>query len=79
MLKTNISNYIIEKIMFQRNSNDILYFIIFFNRKFNNIKFNYEIYNKEILIIIEIINHYHYYFKELNYKIIIYINHHNFL
>ena len=77
ILEINISNYIMKKIMFQWDLNDILYFIIFFNRKFNDIKLNYEIYNKKILIIIKIMNYYHYYFKEFDYKIIIYINHCN--
>ena len=65
--------------MFQRDSDDMLYFIIFFNRKFNDIEFNYEIYDKEMLVIVEIMNHYRYYFEDLDHKIIIYMNHCNFL
>ena len=79
MLKTDISNHIMRETMFQRDSNGILHLITFFNRKFNDIELNYEIYDKEMLVIVEIINRYHYYFENLDHKIIIYMNYRNFL
>ena len=53
MLKTNASDHVMKEIISQWNSDDMLHLIIFFNRKFNDVKFNYEIYNKKILVIIK--------------------------
>ena len=79
MLKTDASNRVMRKVMFQRDLDDLLHLIIFFNRKFNDIEFNYEIYDKEMLVIAEIMNHYRYYFEDLDHKIIVYTNHRNLL
>ena len=79
MLETDISNRVMEKIIFQRDSDDMLHLIIFFNRKFNDIELNYEIFDKKMLVIVEIMNRYRYYFEDLDHKTTIYTNHRNFL
>ena len=38
--------------LLQRNNNGNLYFIMFYNKNMLLIKYNYNIYNKELLIII---------------------------
>jgi len=53
ILEINISNYIDRDIISQYDNKRILYSYIFFNWKFMIIKFNYEIYNKKIFIIID--------------------------
>ena len=56
ILEIDASDHVFEIMILQRDDDEILYFIIFYNQKFNIIKLNYEIYDKKIFIIIEIMN-----------------------
>jgi hypothetical protein len=51
-IEINISDYISSGILSQKNNQDILYPIVFISKKNNLIKYNYKIYNKELLVII---------------------------
>ena len=53
ILKTNASDYAIKGTLKQK-INGKFYPIIFYSRKFTDVKFNYEIHNKKLLIIIAI-------------------------
>jgi len=52
IIKTNISNKVIEGILSQRKKNGKLRPVAFFLKKLISAKLNYEIYNKELLAII---------------------------
>ena len=52
VIKANLSNYITKGILFQYNKDKVLYFIIYFLKWLSPAKYNYEIYNKELLAII---------------------------
>ena len=54
IIKINISDYISENILSQYNKNEVLYSVTYFSKKYNSIKCNYKIYNKEFIIIIYI-------------------------
>ena len=62
IVKTNSSNYISAGVISQYNNNRVLYSIAFFSKKLLVTKYNYKIYNKELLTII-------YYFKEQHPKL----------
>ena len=62
VVKTDSSNYISASVMFQYNNKEVLYPIIFFSKKLLVTKYNYKIYNKELLTII-------YYFKKQHPKL----------
>jgi hypothetical protein len=51
-IETNISDYISSRILSQKDNQGILYPIVFISKKYNLVKYNYEIYNKELLVII---------------------------
>lgn len=51
-MKTDLSDYINNKIFFHLGKNRSLYFIVFFFKNLNFVKCNYKIYNKELLTII---------------------------
>ena len=53
ILKTNASDYAIRNILKQK-INKKFHSVAFYSRKFTNVKFNYEIYDKKLLIIIVI-------------------------
>ena len=50
--KTNLSDYISSKVVFQLSDDKLLHFMAFFSQNLNPAKCNYEIYNKELLAII---------------------------
>ena len=53
-LKTNASNYVITKILFQITNNETLKSIVFMSKRMFSTKCNYEIYDKKLLTIIKI-------------------------
>ena len=52
ILEINISDYILKGILSQKNNNGNLYFIAFYSKNMLLTKYNYNIYNKELLAII---------------------------
>ena len=52
IVKTDISDYVSKGILSQYDENDILHLIAYFFKKHNSAKCNYEIYDKELIVII---------------------------
>ena len=52
IVETNSSDYINNRVSTQLRENRSLHPIIFFSKNLNSIKYNYEIYNKKLLVII---------------------------
>ena len=53
VVEANLSDYITKGILSQYNEDGVLYFIIYFSKQLSPAKYNYEIYNKELLAIIK--------------------------
>lgn len=53
IIETVFFDYISSRILFQLGKDELLYFIAFFSKNLNPIECNYEIYNKELLAIIQ--------------------------
>ena len=53
IIKANSSDYITRGILSQYNKEGILYPIIYFLKQLSPAKYNYKIYNKELLAIIK--------------------------
>ena len=52
IVKTDVSDYVSEKILFQYDNTEILYSVAYFFKKHNSVKCNYEIYDKKLMIIV---------------------------
>ncbi len=52
MIKINALNYVFEDILSQYDENEILHSVAYFSKKHNSIECNYEIYDKEFIIIV---------------------------
>lgn len=52
IMKTDLSNYVSNKVFFKINQNGLLYLITFFSKNLHLTKCNYKIYNKKFFIII---------------------------
>ena len=53
IIKANSSNYITKNILSQYNKDRVLYPIVYFLKRLNPAKYNYKIYDKELLAIIK--------------------------
>ena len=52
VIEINTLNYVFKNIFFQYNENEILHSVAYFLKKHNSVECNYEIYNKEFMIIV---------------------------
>ncbi len=52
VIEINALNYVFKDIFFQYDENEILYSVTYFLKKHNSVKCNYEIYDKEFMIIV---------------------------
>ena len=52
VIEIDASDYVSEGILSQYNENGVLYSVIYFSKKHNSVECNYEIYDKELIIII---------------------------
>ncbi len=77
ILKTNFLNYVNDEVLSQYDDEDILHSVIFYNKNMILTECNYEIYDKELLIIIRCLKHWCLELKCTNISIKIFINHLN--
>jgi hypothetical protein len=52
IIKMNVSNYVIKACLNQKDKDRRLHLVVFYLRKMSLIKRNYNIHNKELLIIV---------------------------
>jgi hypothetical protein len=80
VVEADASEYALGAVVSQRDPTDgMLHPITFHSRKFNPAEQNYEIYDKEMLAIVEVLDHYRHYFEGLGQKITVYSDHRNLL
>ncbi len=52
MIEINVLNYVFKDILFQYDENEIFHSVTYFSKKHNSVECNYEIYDKELIIIV---------------------------
>jgi len=57
ILEMNFLNYVKDEVLFQYDDEDILHSMIFYSKNMIFAEYNYEIYDKELLIIIHYLKH----------------------
>ncbi len=77
ILKTNFLNYVNDEVLSQYDDENILHSMIFYSKNMILAECNYEIYDKELLIIIRCLKHWRFKLKCINISIKIFINHLN--
>ena len=80
VLEADASDYAVGAVISQRDpESGRLHPITFYSRKFNSAELNYEIYDKEMLAIVETMDHYRHYFEGLGQSTTIFSDHRNLL
>ncbi len=77
ILKINFLNYVNNKVLSQYDDEDILHSMIFYSKNMIFVECNYEIYDKELLTIIQCLKHWHFKLKCTDISIKIFIDHLN--
>ena len=57
ILKIDFSNYVNKNVLYQYNDDELLHFVVFYNKNMLLIKCNYEIYDKKLFVIIKYLKH----------------------
>ncbi len=52
VIEINASNYVFKDILFQYDENEVFHSVAYFSKKHNSVECNYEIYDKEFMIIV---------------------------
>ena len=73
------STHALGAVVSQLDSEEKMHPITFYSRKFTPAELNYDIYEKEMLAIIDSLEHYRHLFEGLGQQITIYSDHHNLL
>ena len=58
-IETNVFDYVVAAVLFQKNENDVLHSVIYMFKQMSLAKCNYEIYDKKLLIIVKIFEKWH--------------------
>jgi len=77
--EADASTHTLEAVISQLDPEGKMYPISFHSRKFNPAKLNYDIYDKEMLAIVDSLEHYRHLFEGLGQQITIYLDHYNLL
>ncbi len=77
VIEINASNYVFKDILFQYDENKILHSIAYFSKKHNSVECNYEIYDKELMIIVCAFEKWWSEFKDSIYSVEMIMNHKN--
>ncbi len=75
ILKTDSFNYVNDEVLFQYDDEEILHSIAFYSKNMFSAECNYEIYDKELLIIIQAFEHWRSELKLINISIKMFIDH----
>ncbi len=77
VIEINALNYVFKDILFQYNENEILYSVAYFSKKHNSVECNYEIYDKEFMIIVRAFEKWWSELEDSIYSVEIIMNHKN--
>ncbi len=75
ILEINSFNYVNDEVLFQYDDEDVLHSIVFYSKNMSSAECNYEIYDKELLIIIWAFEHWWLELKLTDISIKMFINH----
>ena len=77
IIETDASDFAIEAVLSQQNNENRLHPVAFHSRKFQPAEINYEIYDKELLAIVDVFKHWRRYCEGATHQIQVFSDHQN--
>jgi hypothetical protein len=78
-IEVDASNYAIGAVLMQKGEKDILHPVAFFSKTMNNAQRNYDMYNHELLALVEMFRHWRHYLHLAAHKVKVHTDHANLL
>jgi hypothetical protein len=78
-IEVDASNYAIGAVLMQKGEKDILHPVAFFSKTMNDAQRNYNVYNRELLALVETFRHWRHYLHSAAHKVKVHTDHANLL
>jgi hypothetical protein len=78
-IEVDTSNYAIGAVLMQKGEKDILHPVAFFLKTMNDVQRNYDVYNRELLALVETFRHWRHYLHSAAHKVKVHMDHANLL
>jgi hypothetical protein len=78
-IEVDTSNYAIGAVLMQKGEKDILHPVAFFSKTMNDVQRNYDVYNRELLALVETFRHWRHYLHSAAQKVKVHTDHANLL
>ena len=76
-IEVDASNYAIGVVLMQRDDKKVLHPVVFFSKTMNEAQRNYDVYNCELLALVETFRHWRHYLHSAAHKVIVHTDHAN--
>jgi hypothetical protein len=76
-METNGSDFVSEAVLSQEGEGKRLHPVAFYSRKFSAVEINYEIHNKELLVIVDSFQEWRHLLEGTSYHVTVYTDHKN--
>ena len=78
-MKADTSNQVLDSVLSQRDESENLHLVVFYSQKFTELELNYEIHDKELLVIVEVFKQWKTYLERLKNSVQVYTDHKNLI
>ena len=79
ILETDVSDYAVGAYLTQKGDDGKMWTVVFYSRKMTGPKLNYDIHDKELLVVVEALREWRVYLEGTKYSVQIYTDHKNLL
>jgi hypothetical protein len=78
-IEVDASNYAIGAVLMQKGDKDVLHPVAFFSKTMNDAQRNYDVYNRELLALVETFRHWRHYLHSATHQVKVHTDHANLL
>src|ERR1700761_9484522 len=78
-VEVDASNYAIGAVLMQKDDKNVMHPVAFFSKTMNDAQRNYDVYNRELLALIEMFRHWRHYLHQATHKVRVHTDHANLL
>ena len=78
-VEVDASNYACRAVLMQHDDKNTLHPVVFFSKTMNEVQCNYDVYNREFLVLVEMFRHWRHYLHQAAHKVKVHTDHANLL